>query len=64
MIYKIFGKDAKTPEQFIIFSVDGTYALVRSDTDIDEYLEKYPESELNSLLNDTLYQQPCKDCEL
>lgn len=64
MIYKILGKAAQNAEQFIIFSVDGTYALIRSDVDIEGYLEKYPDTALSELYRDPLYQQPCKDCEL
>lgn len=64
MIYKILGKDVSDASQFIIFSFDGTYALVRSEIDIDGYIEKYPETELSNLYRDPLFRQPCKDCEV
>jgi hypothetical protein len=66
MIYKIPGKslyDAQTNgAQFIVFSFDGEFALVRSDSEVVGNLETYEESQLSSLFNDPLYKQPCKDC--
>jgi hypothetical protein len=66
MIYKIHGNkviDALVNGgRFIIFSFDGTFALIRSDEAIDYALETYEESEITNLYNDTLYKQPCKDC--
>jgi hypothetical protein len=67
MIYKINGSDAyKSAEDnadFIIFSFDGSYALVRSNTTLDYAIESYSEDNLSSLLSDPLYTQPCKDCQ-
>ena len=66
MIYEILGKDLynilNNGAQFIIFSFDGEYALVRSDTSIETALEVYTETDLPILYNDPLYKQPCKDC--
>lgn len=66
MIYKIHGNSVcdalVNGAQFIIFSFDGQYALVRSETEINGSLESYNESELDGLFNDALYKQPCKDC--
>lgn len=66
MIYKIYGNQLTTElinsEKFIIFSVDGQYALVRSNYPIPNALEQYEETELHSLYIDPLYIQPCKDC--
>lgn len=66
MIYKIYGKqmyDAMTNgAKFIMFSSNGEFALVKSETTVPNYLEVYEESEMNSLYADPLYKQPCKDC--
>ncbi len=66
MIYKILGScltDAlATGGEFIIFSSDGTYALVKSKSEIKGSLSTYNESELSKLYNDPLFKQPCKDC--
>lgn len=66
MIYKIYGNSVcdalVNGAQFIIFSFDGQYALVRSETEIANSLETYGESELLQLYKDPLYKQPCKDC--
>jgi hypothetical protein len=66
MIYKIYGNQL-TAElindgKFIIFSVDGQYALVRSEVPLLNALEEYQETQLNLLYTDALYKQPCKDC--
>jgi hypothetical protein len=66
MIYKIYGNqlsDALSNDaKFIIFSVDGEYALVRSDTPLTTVIEQYDETQMDSLYADPLYRQPCKDC--
>jgi hypothetical protein len=66
MIYKIYGNqlsDALSNNaKFIIFSFDGEYALVRSDTPLTNIIEQYDETQMNSLYSDPLYRQPCKDC--
>jgi hypothetical protein len=66
MIYKIYGNqlsDALSNNaKFIIFSFDGEYALVRSDTLLTNIIEQYDETQMNSLYSDPLYRQPCKDC--
>lgn len=66
MIYKLYGNslcDALVNgAQFIIFSFDGKYALVRSKSSIANSLETYSESDLPMLYKDPLYTQPCKDC--
>lgn len=66
MIYKILGKDLcdaiVNGAQFIIFSFDGKYALVRSDTAIENVLDVYSEIDLLTLYNDPLYKQPCENC--
>lgn len=66
MIYKILGKDVYNVSisgaQFIIFSADGKYALVKSSTPIETALNTYLEIDLPELYNDPLYKQPCKDC--
>ena len=66
MIYKILGKDLynilNNGAEFIIFSFDGEYALIRSDVSIETALEVYTETDLPTLYNDPLYKQPCKDC--
>ena len=66
MIYKINGNDLTgvlvNGGKFIIFSYDGSFALVRSDELIENALETYEESQMNDLYNDPLYKQPCKDC--
>jgi len=66
MIYKIYGKHLTEAlingGKFIIFSYDGTFALVRSDEEIVGALDVYNESHLAELYNDSLYKQPCKDC--
>jgi hypothetical protein len=66
MIYKINGVDAykivPADIKFIIYSYNGTFALVMSDQPIDNFLESYPDNELTTILSDPLYRQPCKDC--
>ena len=66
MIYKIYGKQLTesliNDAKFIIFSFDGQYALVRSDSLLPDAFEQYEESQLDSLYADPLYRQPCKDC--
>jgi hypothetical protein len=66
MIYKIYGNqlsDALSNNaKFIIFSFDGEYALVRSDSPLTDIIEQYDETQMNSLYSDPLYRQPCKDC--
>ena len=66
MIYKIYGNqlsDALSNNaKFIIFSFDGEYALVRSDSPLTDTIEQYDETQMNSLYADPLYRQPCKDC--
>jgi hypothetical protein len=66
MIYKIYGNQITAAlindEQFIIFSFDGQYALVKSDIPILDFLEQYDETQMDSLYADPLYRQPCKDC--
>jgi hypothetical protein len=66
MIYKINGVDAYKiatgNTKFIIYSADGTFALVTADQPIDNFLESYLDSELSNLLSNSLYRQPCKDC--
>jgi hypothetical protein len=66
MIYKIYGKQLHDATLngavFIIFSFDGQFALVRSNTPLPDALEQYEETQMNSLYTDPLYRQPCKDC--
>lgn len=66
MIYKIYGTDLCGAmvggAEFIIFSFDGTYALVRSIDPIPNHVTAYTETDLQKLYNDPLYKQPCKDC--
>jgi hypothetical protein len=66
MIYKIYGNELTAAlvndAKFIIFSFDGQYALIRSDSPLTSALEQYEESQLDSLYADSLYRQPCKDC--
>jgi len=66
MIYKIYGNQLSVAlsnnAKFIIFSFDGKYALVRSDTELTNVIEQYDETQMNSLYSDHLYRQPCKDC--
>ena len=68
MIYKINGSDVysvtSNGAQFIIFSTDGEFALVKSNETIEESLEIYADENLNSLLHDPLFRQPhpCEDC--
>jgi hypothetical protein len=66
MIYKIYGNQLTAElinsQKFIIFSVDGQYALVKSDSPLPDALEQYEETQLSSLYSDPLYRQPCKDC--
>jgi hypothetical protein len=66
MIYKINGNrmcDALVyGAKFIIFSTNGEFALVKSESPLSEYLEEYDESSLDSLYSNPLYLQPCKDC--
>jgi hypothetical protein len=66
MIYKIYGNQITSAlvdgAKFIIFSFDGQYALVRSDSPLTNALEQYEETQMDSLYADPLYRQPCKDC--
>lgn len=66
MIYKINGNKVTdvliNGGKFLVFSYDGTFALIRSNEIISDALEIYEESSLNELFNDPLYKQPCKDC--
>ena len=66
MIYKIYGNqiaDALVNNaKFIIFSFDGEFALVRSESSLPNFLEEYKETQIDSLYADPLYRQPCKDC--
>jgi hypothetical protein len=66
MIYKIYGNQLTAAlvndSKFIIFSFDGKYALVRSDSPVPDAVEQYEESYISELYKDPLYTQPCKDC--
>jgi hypothetical protein len=66
MIYKIYGNQLTEAlingGKFIIFSFDGQFALVRSDTPLPDTLQQYEETQMNSLYTDPLYRQPCRDC--
>ena len=66
MIYKIYGNQITAAlvndAKFIIFSFDGQYALVRSESPLSDIIEQYDETQLDSLYTDPLYRQPCKDC--
>jgi hypothetical protein len=64
MIYKIknLNDTLSSGATILVFSFDGEYVLVRSDTPIEYALESYDESEASALFNNPLYKQPCKDC--
>ncbi len=66
MIYKIYGNQLTAAlindSKFIIFSSDGQYALIRSESAPQDALEEYEESQISELYADPLYKQPCKDC--
>ena len=47
----------------IIISADSSVALVKSYIDMD-CIESYGDDQLNSLLNEAKWRQPCKDCEV
>lgn len=67
MIYEINTSDIPQAlavgATLIIISSDSQLALVQSDSSI-ECLASYNDSELNTLLNDIKWRQPCKDCEV
>lgn len=48
----------------IIMSADSKSALVQAETIDVEYIQSYPDEELNTLLGDIKWRQPCKDCEV
>jgi hypothetical protein len=66
MIYKIQTSNLTdafvSGAKILVFSFDGQFVLVKSDTIIEYALESYNESSQTELFNDTLYKQPCKDC--
>lgn len=59
-IHSAFESDA----QLIIISGDGQYALVHCEQLDIQFLESYPDSQLNEVLADLKWRQPCKDCEV
>ena len=67
MIYEINTSDIPLTlavgATLIIISSDSQLALVQSESPID-CLASYNDSELNTLMNDVKWRQPCKDCEV
>ena len=67
MIYEINTSDIPLTlavgATLIIISSDSQLALVQSESQID-CLASYNDSELNTLMNDVKWRQPCKDCEV
>jgi hypothetical protein len=67
MIYEINTSDIPSAlaagALLIIISSDSQLALVQSESPI-ECLASYNASELNTLMNDIKWRQPCKDCEV
>jgi hypothetical protein len=67
MIYEINTSDIPLAlavgTTLIIISSDSQLALVQSESPID-CLASYNDSELNTLMNDVKWRQPCKDCEV
>jgi len=67
MIYEINTSDIPLAlavgATLIIISSDSQLALVQSESPID-CLASYNDSELNTLMNDVKWRQPCKDCEV
>jgi hypothetical protein len=66
MIYKIetlnLTNALVNSARILVFSSDGQFVLVKSDTHIEYALESYDESIETELFEDALYKQPCKDC--
>jgi hypothetical protein len=66
MIYKIYSnqltEELINDNKFIMFSFDGQYALIRSESTFLNALEQHEETQLKFLYADLLYRQPCKDC--
>ena len=67
MIYEINTSDIPSALAsgaiLIIISGDSTVALVKSYITMD-CIMSYDENQLSSLLNETKWRQPCKDCEV
>lgn len=67
MIYEISTNDIPSALAsgaiLIIISADSSVGLVKSYIDMD-CIESYDDDQLNSLLNEAKWRQPCKDCEV
>lgn len=67
MIYEVSISDMPSAlangASVIIVSADSSLALVQSPTPI-ESLASYENEQLDSLLAETKWRQPCKDCEV
>ncbi len=68
MIYQIENKDITDAmvngAQVICWQFDGKYVLVSSKTELNDYVELYEDSERATLLQFTLWSQPCPGCNL
>jgi hypothetical protein len=68
MIYKILGSDVKLVFErngrLIVLGGNGVHALVTdlSNTDNITIVEQYNNSQLNELLAESEWQQPCVNC--
>lgn len=67
MIYEIQIQDLpnalSSGASILIISNDSQYALIESDFEI-ECIESYKFDQLNTLMQDEKWRQPCKECEV
>ena len=67
MIYEIYTTDIPAAltngASLVVISADGQLALVQSANPV-ECISSYDHSELNALISEAKWRQPCKDCEV
>ena len=68
MIYKIENKDITDAmvngASVICWQSDGKYVLVSSDAELDDYTEAFEDSKRATLMQFTLWRQPCPGCNI
>lgn len=68
MIYKIDNSNITEARiegaSVICWSFDGKFVLVKSETQIKNYIEMYEDESLKELMSLPLWNQPCPGCNL
>lgn len=68
MIYEIYSNELpiaiRNGCDIIILSADSSKALVEGSTSTElNIINEYSKEEINTILSDPIWKQPCKDCE-